>query len=159
MRVEDTETGRLVISAFLLVVVICLVANAWPDTAVTRPLGRPTQALFGFTGLDQGWGLFAPNPRRQQIDVSARVEFADGSTRVWRLPHDDAVVGTKRDYRWRKYMEFIVFVPGDALPGALARYAARAVSSPGQRPVRVVVTRRSQLLPSFGTTRGGPWKV
>jgi hypothetical protein len=62
-RLEESETGRLVISAFVLVVVVCLVANALPDTVVTRPLGRPVASLFGVTGLDQGWGLFAPAGR------------------------------------------------------------------------------------------------
>jgi hypothetical protein len=87
------------------------------------------------------------------------VEFADGSARVWRLPHGDPFVGAKRDYRWRKYMEFLVFVGGQALPRAAGRYAARQVNAPGRRPVRVVVTRRSALLPRFGTTAGGPWVV
>jgi hypothetical protein len=76
------EAGRLAIGAFVLAVVVCLVANALPDTPVTRPLGRPVASLFRVTGLGQGWGVFAPNPRRLQIDLSARVEFADGSAIV-----------------------------------------------------------------------------
>jgi hypothetical protein len=157
-RLEDSETGRLVISAFVLVVVVCLVANAIPDTVATRPLGRPVASLFGVTGLDQGWGLFAPNPRRQQIDVSARVEFADGSAAVWRIPRGGPVIAASRDYRWRKWMEHVVFARSPEVARRGGRYAARAVAD-GRRPVRVVVTRRSRLLPKFGKTTGGPWVV
>src|SRR5690349_17596288 len=113
-RLEDSETGRLVISAFVLVVVVCLVANAIPDTVAS---------LFGVTGLDQGWGLFAPNPRRQQIDISARVEFADGSSAVWRIPRGGPVIAASEDYRWRKWMEYVVFARNPEVARRGGRYA------------------------------------
>ncbi len=156
----DTAVGearRLVIGSFVLVVVICLLANALPDTPVTRPLGRPVASLFGVTGLDQGWRLFAPNPRREQIDLSARVEFSDGSATVWRVPRGRDALGGLRDYRWRKWLEHVVVTPDAALSRRTGRYLARTLASDARRPVRVIVTRRWAAMPAFGTTTRLRW--
>jgi hypothetical protein len=143
----------MAIGAFVLAVVVCLVANALPDTPVTRPLGRPVASLFRVTGLGQGWGVFAPNPRRLQIDLSARVEFADGSAIVWRVPHG----GEARDYRWRKWMEHVVVAPDAGLSQRTGRYLAGTLASGMSRPVRVIVTRRWTAMPAFGTATRRPW--
>jgi hypothetical protein len=144
------EARRIVVGAFVLVVLISLFANALPDTRVTRPLGRPVASLFGVTGLDQGWGLFAPNPRRQQIGLSGRVEFSDGSATVWRVP---------RDYRWRKWLEHVVAAPDAGLSRRTGRYLARTLASHSRRPVRVIVTRRWAAMPAFGSTTRPPWST
>jgi hypothetical protein len=147
----------MVVGAFVLAVVVCLVAYALPDTPVTRPLGRPVASLFGVTGLEQGWGLFAPNPRRQQIGLSARVEFADGSATVWHLPRGDDALDAARAYRWRKWMEHVVAAPDEELSRRTARYLARTLASAARRPVRVTVTRRWTAMPDFGITARRPW--
>ena len=54
------------------------------------------------TGLDQNWGVFAPNPRRQGIELEARIVFADGTRAVWTHPKGDPVIHAYRTVRWRK---------------------------------------------------------
>jgi len=62
-RLESSDTGRVVLSALILVLLISLVAYAIPDSAPKRALLRPGLPLLSATGLGQGWGMFAPEPR------------------------------------------------------------------------------------------------
>jgi hypothetical protein len=48
--------------------------------------------LYGLD-LEQNWGVFAPDPRQETVDVLARVSFADGSQQTWQIPRRDPVVG------------------------------------------------------------------
>ena len=43
------------------------------------------------TGLDQNWGVFSPDPRRQSLDLVGRVRYADGGRETLRVPRGDPV--------------------------------------------------------------------
>src|SRR5213592_968446 len=90
-RVERTTVGRIVISAFLVLTLITLVtANLPPSRLQDLLLSAEHPYLYGIA-LDQDWGVFAPDPRRETIDFTARVTFADGSQAIWKVPRRNPV--------------------------------------------------------------------
>ena len=155
-RLESSDLGRACISAFLVVVLISLVAYAAPDSAPQRTLLRPATPLLVATGLGQGWGVFAPNPRRELIDVVAEVHNAGGRVDRWRFPLAGPFAAN-RDYRWRKLMEWNFMDP--AIIKLTALYAERQSHDAGRRPQRVVVLRRIARLGPPGDDRPPVWKT
>jgi hypothetical protein len=157
-RLESSDLGRVVLSAVIVVLLICLVAYAIPDSAPKRALLRPALPLLAATGLGQGWGMFAPEPRREEIDVAVQVREADGRVVTWRMPSRSALFGADSDYRWRKWLEWH-FLPGvDAAP-ATAAYVVDQQRAAGLHPVRVTVIRRLARLAPPGRHAPLRWQV
>ncbi|MGB2875593.1 MAG: hypothetical protein WBB76_09000 [Gaiellaceae bacterium] len=147
-RFERTRLGRLLISAFLLVTLVTiLTANLPPSRLQDLLLSADHPYLYGL-GLDQDWSVFAPEPRRETIHITAQVTFADGSQTTWHVPTRNPVVGEYTDYRWLKWTEFIVSPVQQQLWQPIARYVARQLATPTRRPVRVSLHDRwYDLLP------------
>ena len=146
-RFESTSIGRAVISVFLLFTIIALIFWNLPDSELKERSLRVVRPYVNATGLNQNWGVFAPNPRRVTWDVYARVEFADGGETIWHVPRGDAVIGSYWDYRWRKWYELWVSDREELRPAAAA-YVARLHRDDDRRPVSVTLVRRtSQNLP------------
>jgi hypothetical protein len=76
-----------------------------PDSSVARSVGATSNQVVRVLGMEQAWGVFAPDPRPTSIGLEAKVTFADGSHATWHLPHGDPVVSNLRYYRWRKWLE------------------------------------------------------
>jgi hypothetical protein len=146
-RVEESGVGRALLSAFIAVTLLTLVAIQLPDSYLRQKVLRVGQPFAQALGLDQNWAVFAPNPRNIVLALEARVTFEDGSTRVWEPPLNDPFVGAYWDYRWRKYIEIVRRDSQAGLWPDLAAYVARRQSGP-TRPVRVELIRRwYRLLP------------
>jgi hypothetical protein len=147
-RIEQNALGRAAISVFLVVTLIAIVVVNLPESVLRRRLIGPVQPYLNATGLDQNWALFAPEPRRSILDLDAVVHYDDGSTAVWRFPHQNAVIGQYRDYRWRKWAENAV--NGTANRGVLlppaALYAAAEMQRSGRRITSVAVRSHVALL-------------
>jgi hypothetical protein len=152
-RIEDSPLGRAAISAFLVVTLIAIVVINLPQSALRRKLIGPVQPYLNAVALDQNWALFAPEPRRSILDLDAVVHYDDGSSAVWRFPHQNAVIGQYRDYRWRKWAENAV--NGTANRGVLlppaALYAASEMQRSGRRITSVAVRGHVALLNPPGT--------
>jgi hypothetical protein len=150
------QTARQVgISIALVVLLASLVSSMLPDSDLHRAPASVINPVLVATGLDQGWGVFAPDPRQQSIAMRARITYADGTAEWWTLPEGDPLIGDYWDYRWRKYLEYVVnpqyrkvvFRP-------LAEYVARTHRGGGRRPVKIVfVARWYDLYTPLG---GGP---
>lgn len=138
-RVERTVVGRVLISIFILVVLVTLLTANLPTSRLQDLLLSADHPFLYATGLDQSWGVFSPEPRRETIHVSANVTFADGSTTTWRVKKQNALVGEYRDYRWLKWTEYAVSPENSQLWRPVALYVARRVATPSKRPVRVVL--------------------
>lgn len=158
-RLEESELGRGALSSVIVVTLIAIVAINLPGSELRRQLLRPAQPYLNALGLDQNWAIFAPDPRRVVIDTSALVAFEDGVTARWRFPHDGALVGTYRDYRWRKWDENLINPANSAaLRRPAALWAARQEARPGHRVTRVTLVERFAPLappgvePSVGRT-------
>ncbi len=142
-RFEESAFGRGILSTLIVITLVAIVAINLPGSDLRQQLLRPGQPYLNATGLDQNWALFAPDPRRVVIDVSAAVAFDDGRTARWRFPHDGALLGTYRDYRWRKWEENLIS-PDNATPlwRSAALWAAGREARPGHAVTRVSLLER-----------------
>jgi hypothetical protein len=158
-RFESTPAGRVVISIFVVVTLAFVVATSLPRSSLRHRVLVPGQPYLNALGLDQRWNVFAPEPRKQVIDLVSRVTFSDGSQTEWRLPRRAALVGAYSDYRWRKWLENAIADAHRELWRPQALWIARNASSHGRQPVRVALVRRFYDLfpPGTGPDRG-PWK-
>jgi hypothetical protein len=150
-RFERSRAGRVVISLFVLAILVGLLTANLPASYLQGKLLNADHSYFNALDLDQDWGVFAPDPRQETVDVFARVTFADGSTETWQVPRRNPVVGEYIDYRWLKWEEWVV---APALVGELPRpaaiYVARRLATPTRRPVRVALVDRSHPIPPLG---------
>ncbi len=144
-RAEGTRLGRLLISALLLITLATTIVVNLPGSRLTRDAVRVAGRYLNVTGLDQSWSLFAPDPRLRSIAIEARVQYADGSTRAWKLPRGGALIGSYWDYHWQKWLEFVLDAHHPALWRPAALFIARADARPGRRPVRVTLIRITSL--------------
>lgn len=160
-RLEESAFGRGVLSTLFVVTLIAIVAINLPESDLRRQLLRPGQPYLNALGLDQNWALFAPDPRRVVIDVSAAVTFDDGVTSQWNFPHDGALIGTYRDYRWRKWAENLISPSnGQALWRSAALWAAGSEVRPGHSVTSVaLVERYAAINPPGVTPSAGPTQL
>lgn len=157
-RFEATAAGRVAISLLIAASLAFVVAENLPRSSLRHDVLVPGQPYLNVAGLDQHWEVFAPNPRKQVIDLVSQVTFSDGSKAVWRLPDRGALVGTYSDYRWRKWLENAIADANRGLWRPLALWTARRVSTGVKRPVRVTLIRRFySLFPPGSRPDRGPW--
>jgi hypothetical protein len=156
-RLEETPYGRAAITLLLLVTLTCIVVTNLPESQLRRSLSKTAQDYLNATGLDQNWGVFAPDPRREAIAAEARITYADGTTETWRPPHRGALIGGYSDYRWRKLEENMV--TGRLLPAMLedaARWVVRKQSADDQRAIDAGFIKRTAPLAPPGPEAGAP---
>jgi predicted DCC family thiol-disulfide oxidoreductase YuxK len=142
-RLEESAFGRGVLSTLIAVTLIAIIAVNLPESKLRRELMRPGQPYLNALGLDQSWALFAPDPRRVVIDVTAAVRYDDGQAASWHFPRDGALIGTYRDYRWRKWAENLINpLNGAAMWRSAALWAAARSSRPGHAVASVALVEQ-----------------
>jgi hypothetical protein len=104
-RVERSPIGQLLISGAIALALLATLGTHLPPSAVAQSVGERANQVMHVLGIEQAWGVFAPDPRSTSLAMEARVTFDDGSTAVWRPPSGDKVVSNLRYYRWRKWVE------------------------------------------------------
>jgi len=152
---------RIAINVFLVLHLLLILVWAMPlNTRIVLYL-RPAIAPYMFwSGLAQGWNLFAPNPLSLNTRVEAEIAYRDGETGVWAFP-----LPQKYGYMKRYTMERQHKIAFDALlndkfsalrPDA-ARYIARLNNKGNNPPVTVTfISYRSQIAPP-GSGLPEPW--
>jgi hypothetical protein len=133
------------VSAFLAWNLVAIVAATLPGTP--SPLrGRliaATRPYLRFTGLWQGWDMFAPYPQSFTADAQAVVSHADGRQSTWRIPGPEQVRSGKYGAdRWRKWRDAVRSDASWTIWADTARLAARLKADPANPPVRVELVRR-----------------
>jgi hypothetical protein len=141
-RFERTLLGRILISAFVLLTLLAVLTANTPPSRLKHLLNSAFHTYLYGVALDQSWGVFAPDPRRETIQITARVTYADGSRSSWRVPKWDPVIGAYADYRWLKWTEHLVSPAYSDLWRPAALYVAREKASPARRPTRVSLENR-----------------
>jgi hypothetical protein len=150
-RFERSRAGRVVISLFILATVVTIVTANLPASRLETVLLKADHPYLNGVDMEQNWGVFAPDPRSQTVNVLARVTFADGSRETWRVARRNPVVGEYIDYRWLKWEEWVVAPAyGPILPRPAAIWVARRLATPERRPVRVTLIDRSHAIPAPG---------
>jgi len=161
-RLESSRLGRLAISVFVAATVAAIAIVNLPDSKVQRSLLSIDGPYVNALGLDQNWGVFAPDGRESVIVLDARVRYTDGSTAAWRLPEGDPFVTAYWDYRWRKWAENLITAGNDgaAIWRPAAIWIARQETRPGKSPAQVTLAARLYDLLAPGDPRGdhGPWR-
>jgi hypothetical protein len=110
-------------------------------------------------GLDQYWGVFAPNPRNESWAVKARITYSDGTIGTWTKPDGDALVSEYRFHRWVKYQEQLWQRRHRGIWPDFAIWLVRTHDSPARHPVRIELIRRWQHLnPPGSKVTHEPWE-
>ena len=137
-RIEASAAGQAALSLLMAVLIGAVVV--W-----NMPLGRAKEALVPAAGtvvqavgLEQDWGLFAPNPRDSSVGVHATVTYRDGRRRRWEPPPFGHLLAPYRTYRWQKFVERLRADAYRRMWEPFARWVAR---EHGPGVARVVLTR------------------
>jgi hypothetical protein len=141
-RLEESAVGRGLLTTLIVITIIALVADNLPGSDLKAKLLRPAQPYLNVFGLDQNWALFAPDPRRVSLDIWAIVAFEDGKTVRWHPPNNGPLIGTYRDYRWRKWEEGITGRQNSVLWRPAALWAAGREARPGHFVTRISLVER-----------------
>lgn len=155
-RAERHPAGRAIISVFIVVVLVSITAWNLPRSGLRDSLVPVVRPFVETVGLDQNWSVFAPNPRRLTLDLTARVEFADGRSTVWRVPlHREPFLTPYRTYRWQKWMEHVRADDSSGLWGPVARWIAAEHADEGE-VARVTLVRHWYDTPEPGSGQVRP---
>jgi hypothetical protein len=151
-----------VVSAFIALVLAVVTLANLPDSTVQRSLLTVGQPYLNLLGLDQNWGVFAPQGRQFVMALEAEIRYRDGSTSIWRTPEGDPVFGAYWDYRWLKWAEYVATareLDDTAIWRPAALWVARNASRRGKRPTEVaLVAREYDLAPPGKSPDRGPWR-
>ena len=147
--IEANPVGRALISVAIVFTILGFIFNNIPDSALKTRAGSITRPFINSVGLDQNWGVFAPNPRSQVLQLHARITYDDGESVIWQLPECDPVIGHYRFYRWQKWMEY---VRQDAYQQLMwestALWLARTHQEPDRGVTEVTLIRRWYDVPA-----------
>lgn len=157
-RLEAGPAGRALVSGLILLLLASIVVGNLPDSRLKAVASHGVDTVRDRLGIEQAWGVFAPDPRNATFDLRARIAFSDGTTRVWRVPGGNPFLATYRDYRWQKWSEAVRRDDREALWRPFAVWVARDAARDGRTPTEVVLVRRWYDLfpPGPGRSRG-PW--
>lgn len=156
-RLEASDVGRMLISAFLVFTLLGIVVWNLPGGVLQRRLLPVARPYFQSAGLDQGWGVFAPDPRNITNDFFARLQYPDGSETIWRYPLGNPVLAGYRTYRWQKWSEHVTLdVP--SLQAPAAHWVENTQIRNGQHPVVVTLVQRWADTPPPGSNTPLQWQ-
>jgi hypothetical protein len=140
-RVERSTLGQILISGAIALAILATIGTHLPSSSVAGSVGERSSQLTHAMGIEQSWGVFAPDPRSTSLDLEALVTFADGSTDRWTMPEGDPVVSNLRYYRWRKWLERVRSDDYSRIWDQTARWIARQYDDDGNPVVSVELIR------------------
>ena len=148
-RAEASFPGRVVVTLLILGLGLCvLVTNLPANSSLRTSLIPRTQPVLNAIGLDQHWGVFAPDPRQEVVGLDFRMTYLDGSTETWKPIERNDLVGEYSDYRWQKFMENLLNDAGGDLTRGVSLWVAREQRTKEEVPARMsVISRRAKLSP------------
>lgn len=146
-RIESSDLGRTVISAFIVLALVAIGAENLPGSSLQRELAEVSRPLVRALNLSQVWGVFAPEPRRRSVFLSAKITFDDGTVETWRPPDGLPFPDSYRDVHWRRWVEAISRRDLQvATSRPTAEWLVRQYAGGDRRPVRVELIVRTQNL-------------
>ncbi len=157
-KAESDPVGRAAITGLIIFVLLTLLASNLSDSKLRDWLAGLVEPVRNGLGLDQAWGVFAPDPRSTVYDFEGRIRYADGTIEIWRWPRGDPVIAEYRAYHWQKYAEQVRLDDESGLWEPLAAWLARTHDRPNRHPVEVTLVRRwYDLNPPGHHPSRGPW--
>lgn len=142
-ELAGTPRRRLLVSVLLIVTLVGMFSCLMPDSVLKDGLLTVTRPYLVATGLDQHWGMFAPNPRADTSFVVARTDNADGTTDEYTLANA-AGFSEYWNYRWLKYGEQM-WTQNENVKDrtAFALWVVAQQRQQGHHPVKVTLIRRT----------------
>lgn len=145
---------RRLTSLFLGAWLLLLFVDTLPSTSlIHQRLKDKVDPFLDVTGLWQGtWQLFAPEPDKIDVRVTAEISYADGSTRTWQSPdwRDTSSWQKFVNFRAMEYFDNVRDDDNAAAWGSLADFLARTVPAAGGssiKPTKVKLARSWSLVP------------
>jgi len=74
----DTETGRIIINVFIVLMLMVILLYDLPVGKVFTPIRDMMDKTIKWTGLWHGWGMFAPSPSQVNRRLTAEFMLEDG---------------------------------------------------------------------------------
>jgi hypothetical protein len=140
-----SPTRRVLISVFLLIHLFLILV--WSSPIYPRPIikiWRFTRTYMEWSGLDQRWNLFAPEPLVTNAYLVAQITYGDGQKKKWKFPTPEDY-GYYRRYFMDRQVGWTYETLGKNSNAALwpdaARYVARLNNQPNNPPVKVELIR------------------
>ena len=140
--------AEAMISALVSVVLFIGVVWNLPESEVKRQLTPVLRPVASAAGLEQGWRMYAPEPIRRLEVIEVHVTMSDGNDRMWVNPSGDKVIGSFAWYHWQKLKECLPREP--KIRAGVAHWVVRELTAPSEKPVRVQIIMRTELLPPPG---------
>ena len=134
-------------SVLIIAVLMTAVLSAVPKSSIKSAAAPVLTPVARATGLDQNWGMFAPNPPRTFSVLEVHVVMSDGQKRVWHISDDPSMPGLY----WRKIKEEVI--KHKEFRAGLASWVVRKMTNRGERPVRVAMLVKTETLPLKGEVK------
>jgi hypothetical protein len=153
---------RAAINTFLLFHLAVIFCWAMPVNSQLVTNLRPKIAPYmAWSGLAQGWNLFAPNPLGMNTRAVAEITYRDGQTGIWEFPLPQNYGYFKRYFIERVHKFSFDSLLNDGFPALrpdAARYIARLNNTKKDNPPVSItlVSFRSQIAPP-GSGLPEPW--
>lgn len=157
-RLESSPRGRALISVLIVVLLATAAIVNMPESITKKALNPVAGRVANVIGLDQGWAVYAPAPRRVSSYLQARVLDRDGTITVIPAPIT-AGLSEYWDYRWQRYADSILNGP-DNVPrwAPYARWIADGQRAEGRHPVVVTLVNISaESQPPNAAAPRNPW--
>jgi hypothetical protein len=142
-----------VINAFI--VFYLLTAWCWglPAGTFCRSLIGPLSPLIRWLGLNQSWGMFAPDPCAVERDLQVIIKLQSGGALVWEPPRMATLSRAQAflKFRHREYVTALLTEWGAPCRSALAKYLLRKYDFRDARPIEIVFARTAKPI-------GPPWQ-
>ncbi|MCA9805276.1 MAG: hypothetical protein KC777_25075 [Cyanobacteria bacterium HKST-UBA02] len=148
-EIKQSPLRRAVISLFIVFYMVAVILWVCPWSRVQTVLTEPFAKQMFFMGCWQGFAVFAPDPRMDNVRIYATVTFDDGTKTVWNFPAMENL-GFYERYRREHYRKFCndCLISTELLWPDFARFVARRFDEPEKHPVSVALTRVSaDILP------------
>lgn len=136
---------RVLINAFLLFHVVAITCWCIPvNSALVASFKQFIGPYMLWSGLFQGWDMFAPAPPNVNAYIEAAVIYKDGHTRIWKFPRMEQLGIVERYYRerYRKFEENLRQDSNSALWPDVARHVARLNNNDASDPPAIVILVR-----------------
>jgi hypothetical protein len=158
-RIECSRLGRLAISGFLIFTILAMVVSNLPRSESEATARNFFDSYLYATDLRQRWNLFAPDPSKKTLQLSARISYADGSSEIWNFPSGGNLLDPYRYYRWRKLARRVNSNTSIAiLWQPVALWIGREQADPDRRPVTVALIRRWAITRPPGSNEKVVWQ-
>jgi hypothetical protein len=141
---------KVIVSAFIIFHLALITCWLFPNHPIEQAINSTFTNYIVFCGLDQGYGVFAPNPRSINVHLEAVITYADGTVRLWQYPRLERMNLWQKmiKERYRKYgNDNLAWTSDTRLLADLGRYVARLSSDQNHRAAMVSLIRYSIAMP------------